>query len=170
MQIELAPLFSGEVNRLPFTLEEQLSGDFPDCDVSFPMPIRVSGSITNQAGYLAITLEAFVSYETVCARCLAPIQRDCTLSMEKGVASASSLEDKENDDYLLLDGTVLRLDEAVSDLIYLNLPQRHLCREDCRGYCLDCGKNLNEGDCDCRRKTVDPRLAILAQLLEDKNE
>lgn len=170
MQIELAPLLSGEMNLIRFSLEGYFTEEFPDEDIQFPEPIRVSGSITNQAGYMQISLEVKATYQTVCARCLASIQKDCTLSMEKGVALASSLEDEDNDDYLVPDGTVLNLDEPVSDLIYLNLPSRHLCREGCLGFCSGCGKNLNEGACNCSTKTVDPRLAVLAQLLEDTNE
>ena len=47
----------------------------------------------------------------------------------------------------------------------LNLDSKLLCREDCKGLCSRCGKNLNLGPCDCR-KEPDPRLAALAQLLE----
>ena len=42
-----------------------------------------------------------------------------------------------------------------------------LCSEDCKGLCAVCGKNLNEGPCDCKPEP-DPRLAVLAQLLKDK--
>ncbi|MFR6279290.1 MAG: hypothetical protein ACLULM_10605 [Acutalibacter sp.] len=31
--------------------------------------------------------------------------------------------------------------------------------------CPICGKNLNQGDCGCEKDTVDPRLAILKELL-----
>ena len=35
------------------------------------------------------------------------------------------------------------------------------------GICPRCGKNLNEGACSCRPE-IDPRLAVLGQLLKDK--
>ena len=45
-----------------------------------------------------------------------------------------------------------------------------LCREDCRGLCPHCGKDLNEGLCGCRsaepEDPVDARLAALKQLLD----
>ena len=53
----------------------------------------------------------------------------------------------------------------MTDLL-LALPTKHLCREDCRGLCPHCGKNLNEGLCGCREDKVDPRLAVLAQLMD----
>ena len=37
--------------------------------------------------------------------------------------------------------------------------------EDCKGLCSTCGKNLNLGPCGCR-KQIDPRFAVLEQLLD----
>jgi uncharacterized protein len=42
---------------------------------------------------------------------------------------------------------------------------RSLCRPDCRGLCIECGKNLNEGPCDCVVESIDSRLAELKELL-----
>lgn len=39
--------------------------------------------------------------------------------------------------------------EDVREAILLNLPHFPLCAESCRGLCLQCGKNLNEGSCGC---------------------
>jgi len=48
--------------------------------------------------------------------------------------------------------------------IILELPQRALCQEDCRGLCPLCGKNLNDGPCQCRPKHEDLRWGALDQL------
>ena len=42
-----------------------------------------------------------------------------------------------------------------------------LCSEDCKGLCPRCGADLNLGPCSCKKET-DPRLAVLAKLLENK--
>lgn len=46
----------------------------------------------------------------------------------------------------------------------LTLPTKPLCRSDCKGVCPTCGKNLNEGPCNCEKNGKDPRLAILRNL------
>ena len=61
------------------------------------------------------------------------------------------------------------LTALVSEDAYLAIPYRMLCREDCKGLCPRCGKNLNEGPCGCSAPG-DPRLAVLAQLLEDTQD
>ena len=49
--------------------------------------------------------------------------------------------------------------------LLLFFPTKMLCKPDCKGLCCKCGKNLNDGPCDCQ-KDVDPRLESLLQLLD----
>ncbi len=60
---------------------------------------------------------------------------------------------------------ILDLTEALREYILLDLPMRPLCKPDCRGLCVECGKNLNEETCDCVKETIDPRLVGLKDLL-----
>jgi uncharacterized protein len=48
--------------------------------------------------------------------------------------------------------------------IILELPQRALCREDCRGLCPHCGKDLNKGACRCKPSEGDLRWQALDNL------
>ena len=45
-----------------------------------------------------------------------------------------------------------------------------LCREDCKGLCPKCGRNLNEGPCGCDLHEEDPRWDALKGLLQAKNK
>lgn len=55
----------------------------------------------------------------------------------------------------------------VRELAILEIPIQPICKPDCRGLCVECGKNLNEGSCDCQQERIDPRLATLRQLLDE---
>jgi len=48
--------------------------------------------------------------------------------------------------------------------IILELPQRALCTEGCRGLCLHCGKDLNKGPCRCKPSEGDLRWHALDNL------
>jgi uncharacterized protein len=61
----------------------------------------------------------------------------------------------------------LNLDELVEEDVNLALPTKYLCKDDCKGLCSSCGKNLNNGQCDCKAP-IDPRMEALLQLLEDE--
>ena len=58
------------------------------------------------------------------------------------------------------------LDELIRTDILLELPTKFLCKEDCKGLCPTCGKNLNEGACNCQTHQIDPRLEVLKQLID----
>jgi len=68
------------------------------------------------------------------------------------------------------DGDRLDLGEVVREQVFLAVPLKRLCREECRGLCPTCGKNLNGGDCGCPppEPPEDPRLLPLRKLF-DKN-
>ena len=60
----------------------------------------------------------------------------------------------------------INLGPLVRELALLELPMQTLCKPDCQGLCMVCGFNLNEGDCGCVEDDIDPRLALLGQLLD----
>jgi len=61
-------------------------------------------------------------------------------------------------------GKEIDLDPILREQVVLALPGYPLCREECKGLCPVCGANLNERECGCERKVVDPRWAKLKDL------
>jgi uncharacterized protein len=53
----------------------------------------------------------------------------------------------------------------VRDFAMLEFPIKPLCREDCKGLCLECGQNLNEKDCG-HRPEADSPFSVLKNLLQ----
>ena len=48
----------------------------------------------------------------------------------------------------------LDITEDIREAILLLVPAFPVCREDCRGVCMQCGRNLNEGPCGCKKKVL----------------
>jgi len=46
---------------------------------------------------------------------------------------------------------VIDFDPEIRDQLILSYPVKPLCREDCRGLCLGCGRDLNQGSCNCTK-------------------
>ena len=65
----------------------------------------------------------------------------------------------------VLEGTEIDVQEVLSTCFILDMETKFLCREDCKGLCARCGRNLNLGPCGCG-KEIDPRFAVLEQLLD----
>ncbi len=58
----------------------------------------------------------------------------------------------------------IRLDDIVREQIYLSLPMKCLCREDCSGLCPLCGTNLNMKKCECLREKGHPGFSKLKKV------
>jgi uncharacterized protein len=69
-------------------------------------------------------------------------------------------------DVIELDGFQPEFDIApyIWEALILHLPERILCREDCKGLCPVCGSDRNERDCGCAPGGADPRLEVLRGL------
>lgn len=152
-------------SRLPFRCELSTDRlDFPAVLSYTAAPVG-EGFIVNNAGALTLRGTLSAAMRCVCDRCAAEFDREVSYPLD--IPLASELQDEENPDYFLLEGDELDLEELLETVFILNMDTRFLCRDDCKGLCSRCGKNLNEGPCDCRKES-DPRLAVLEQLLDDK--
>lgn len=167
MIIDLNPMLRGEVNviNIDFVLTPEIIED-----VTFESGARVFGKITNNAGYMRLTLKAELPYVGECARCLDTVRGVFSLDFERtvvteGMVSEERLEESV-DEYIVLDDGRLVPDDAVREELLIDFPRKLLCSEDCEGLCPKCGKPKKEGDCGCVTKEIDPRLEVLKKLLD----
>ena len=70
----------------------------------------------------------------------------------------------------VMEGYHLNVDELINDELLLEWPTKILCREDCKGICKICGRNLNDGECGCDDFVPDPRLAVIKDLFNANKE
>lgn len=164
MFIALEGLFNGGIDCIPLDCEfdfsaEKFGGVFP-----FTTPVKLKGEIKNTAGIVTIDALAVFSMDVVCDRCADEITLDFEVEVRHGLVH--TLNDEDNDDYILLEDMQLDLKQLTLEDIYLALPGKLLCKDDCKGLCPQCGANLNEGSCNCK-KPIDPRWEALLGLQDD---
>jgi uncharacterized protein len=110
-------------------------------------------------------------FELLCARCLDPreerlkgdfdlIFRPAGVDAHTGERAISEAETEIG--YYEESGLVL--EDVVREQVLLSLPDRALCKPDCKGLCPHCGQNRNEVDCTCEPAMTDPRWSALADL------
>lgn len=165
MEIDVSPALRGEVRRIDFGYDADAPENPPD--VTFTGRVRIRGTFTDQSGYMAVKLTADLPYSTHCARCFREISGVFTLNFEKPAAVSGTLSDRQDaEDYILIQKGTIDPDPMVSEALTLEFPMVFLCKEDCKGLCPKCGKDLNDGECGCPKKEIDSRLAILGKLLD----
>lgn len=168
MTLQLKPLFAGEIDRLSIDAQLDLSSFEFQGTHPLAAPVKVKGEIMARAEMLWLTATYAYVFEGVCDRCLEPVRFETEVCAEHILVS--SLNNEDSDELLLVKNEELELEPLAESDIYLNLPQKTLCKSDCRGLCQHCGNNLNDGLCGCQEKKIDPRMAVLASLLTEETE
>ena len=128
-------------------------------------PVMASGIVRNTAGVLMMKGSIQTRLYGVCDRCASEFERDIEFPIDVVLVTELANEDNEDEWVFPLEGDSADLDDIVRTVFVLNLDSKLLCEPDCKGLCCRCGKNLNEGPCNCQ-KELDPRFAALRQLLE----
>lgn len=107
-----------------------------------------------------------------CGRCLEDVSVPFSLSFDKEVDMSLTEEQRRAalDESVFIHGYDLDVDELVYSEILVNWPARVLCREDCKGICGTCGKNLNQGPCGCDHTDIDPRMAQIRDIFNKFKE
>ena len=128
-------------------------------------PVLASGTVRNTAGVLVMTGEITTCIHGICDRCASAFDREIHFPINVVLVTEMANEENEDEWVFPLEGDSADLDDIVRTVFVLNLDSKLLCKEDCKGICQRCGKNLNDGPCSCQ-KELDPRFAALKQLLE----
>lgn len=163
MTLDLRRVFSTE--NSDFSVEGSLDMSNADFASGFPLkkPVQYQGHITNNAGVVSLNLTIEFEFSAPCDRCGSLTSKSHTVTIDKSLAA--SLERQESDTIIVVPDMQLEVDELVYTEVILNLPSKHLCKFDCKGLCIKCGKNLNAGKCGCDMHEPDPRLEKLRELL-----
>ena len=143
-------IFKGAVVPFDFKISANkfCKEDFLD-NGKFIGDVEISGEVVNESANVVIRGKIKCCKQFNCDRCLSESTENQIHEFEEEIDSAEIVED-------LIDIT-----ELVKDNLIASQPIQSLCKADCKGLCPVCGQNLNDGECNCERLNVDPRLAPL---------
>ena len=173
MLINLTDVFSSEGKvkeiKIPFDQDKfsYMGNKYPVSDRS-----DISITLTNiGTGSVLVEGNLDVTLTIPCDRCLQSVNVPLTVAFTHQVFSpekedAASEEEEQN----FISGYELDTDALINNEILINMPVKVLCREDCKGICPVCGRNLNEGECGCDRFVPDPRMAAIKDIFNANKE
>lgn len=100
-----------------------------------------------------------------CDRCLREFESPYKSFFEIHYRSQAAEEETEPDEVfpegefevVYFEGDLIDVADQIRQTVLLSVPMRALCREDCKGLCGGCGKDLNAGTCQCSEPPSDPR-------------
>ena len=174
LELDISRIRSVKGSRESYRLETDLF-DFMNEDWRLTQPLVIGAEISHQGQFLELKGRIHTAVRGSCSRCLelVVVPVDCSFAEQllyaKDVSLFSHLAvDEVEEKYFIYDKDTLDITDIIRESILAVLPQKILCRDDCRGLCPKFGKNLNQGQCDCDLHEVDPRFAILAKLKESE--
>ena len=174
MLIDLSEILSLEgktqVVEAPVSMDSFQSklGDFP---VAEKEPLSLTITNTGKK-VLKIEAKGRITVNIPCDKCLKDVPTEFDINFEQEIDMQASKEDriKDLDEINYVTGCSLDVEQLVHNEILIHWPLRVLCKEDCRGICPKCGKDLNEGSCECDQTSPDPRMAVISDIFSKFKE
>ncbi len=138
--------------------------EFNGQEFLFVAPLLVEGNIKNNGGNLYLDATVKTQFKVNCARCLSEITEDFVYDVSECYTNNEIDADSV---FLPIVSNTVDLLSAVEENFCTSVPFVFLCSEDCKGLCHICGKDLNDGPCECEKDEIDPRLAGLKAFLKN---
>lgn len=175
MKLDLSTFLSSDYVRLDFkgSLKEN-DTDLSLEDLNLIYPIEYKGYIHDLTGELELCLDISYKFNAICDRCLKEFINEKETSYIAYNFKDPSLYDEDSiDEYFKITDDSINLSDIIFSQIITSIGGKNLCSEDCKGLCPHCGKNLNDGPCDCHeeesvQESMDPRFGKLLDLFKDE--
>lgn len=167
MRVDISHILSKKGAAIPFELLvmiENVEG-YPDV-VDFLEPVTIKGTVTNAEGLYSVNADVSTKVSMECGQCLAPVEVEVYFILNEDFSNSGST----NGEIETFSGEIIDLTAVISKNILFSLPMKVSCKEDCKGLCPKCGKDLNKGDCGCDTTYVDPRFESLRSLFKVDEE
>jgi len=121
-------LLQEEVKPAELDLETEL--------VKFRSNLKIKAQALRVINALIVKLNMRAVLSSACSRCL----EDFEWQFCKDIQLSFPLDSG---------ATFIDLNPDIREEVMLDYPMKPLCKPDCKGLCVKCGKNKNQGGCNC---------------------
>jgi len=155
---------SGEIKKL------NIAVDMPPVlseveKIEFDGPVKLDLVLTNVNNTIVVEGDISAKLRLACGNCLDSFTFPVQAEFSETYYNEGREGIEPGEFYTPYNGDKLDLTPEVIKSIFVALPMRVVCRQDCKGLCPTCGRNRNRENCDCAPETIDPRLEMLKKLL-----
>lgn len=106
-----------------------------------------------------------------CDRCLKPVEEKREICFTSEVWAPDVSDDPSvYEEQPFMEGFQLNVEDLLISEIVTNWHMKILCKQDCKGICPICGRDLNTGTCGCDTFVPDPRMAAIKDIFEADKE
>ncbi|UCH62977.1 MAG: DUF177 domain-containing protein [Fidelibacterota bacterium] len=136
-------------------------------------PVEVELTVYQQGEDFLLNGLVRTDLRLACDRCLGdvlcPVEGAFKVWLVSEIPSALNVDEEE---VLVFQSRKqeVELSSIVAGTIYIELPSKTLCREDCKGFCPTCGTDLNTKPCGCVTEETDERWSVLLAIKQQLEE
>jgi uncharacterized protein len=150
--------------------------DFSKINFDFETPLQSEVHVLKMGRSVLIKGQVQTDLRLLCVRCLKEFSYplfstfELTLHPIKETSSKeeAELEEKDLESGYFEEGEIY-LSEIACEQIFLEIPYKPLCHENCKGLCSICGKDLNLFSCTCVSDEISSSFSVLQKLKLDKS-
>ncbi len=130
------------INQVPVEglfLEEEIKPVELDLEtelIKFRSNLLVRARVSRVINALIVELNMSAVLYAPCSRCLEEFEWQFSKDAQLSFALDSG-------------ATFIDLNPDIREEVMLDYPMKPLCNQNCKGLCLKCGKNKNQGGCNC---------------------
>ncbi|WP_125153768.1 YceD family protein [Clostridium rectalis] len=162
MKIDVSDILKKKIFKKNLDVNLKEDGFYDGIEyINFIGPIKFNGKLRLIDDILHLEGTAILTVELVCSRCLEKFSTNVELDIYEKFSNNVVNKD---DDCIFINSDEINITEVIEYNLIEMLPIKRLCKEDCSGLCSQCGINLNNSTCDCKKEHIDPRLAKLKDL------
>jgi uncharacterized protein len=149
--------------------------EFSKIDFEFETPLQSEVNVLKVGQSVLIKGSVKTDLRLQCVRCLkefsyplfSPFELTLHPMKETSLEEETELGEKDMESNFI-EGGELHLSEIVWEQIFLEIPYKPLCHEECKGLCSICGKDLNLFSCECMKEEFNSGFTTLKKIKFDR--
>jgi uncharacterized protein len=163
MKIKISNLYNGTYDYL-------FEGKIDEIKITEPYfgRYKTEAILTKFDKQMILDTKTVINTKLICDRCTAEFENEISSGYCMVYLFGEEIPDHDKKkveiNYIHPETEKIDISNDVRDYAMLAVPMKKLCNEECRGLCYHCGKNLNEGECNCLIEKIDPRWEPLLKL------
>jgi uncharacterized protein len=160
MKIKIAKLIDGENQWQESITPESIEVDPRTCKSL----LRVDLLVKRRPGKIQVFVSVEAEQVVTCDRCCDDMVMTTSGQSSVYFSERESIlpEEDMGDEYrcFVQGQSELDVTAEVRDALVLSIPYQNLCSPDCKGLCVTCGTNLNQGDCVCVKNATESSIEL----------
>jgi uncharacterized protein len=131
--------------------------------------LKVGVQLEKTKNQIFITSSIECSHNSQCDRCLKNFEQTLTAKYNMSYVYDIEHKDEYDEDVVTVitkEVDIIDITRDVREYLLLAVPFKNICKEECKGLCAHCGKDLNIETCECETKSIEPRWLELKKVVK----